>query len=217
MGPVTLNKHKLINKAGIEVNVIPIMRSPVGSPTPKKKISTKRASSEMGFHRKKELVEENRGSLPDLHKSKNIPIKGSILETVLKLTPNRFLSKSETGSTDSLATSVIESTHSFASTGSISKGALTNAVVTWLQKSSPFASSENIEQHSGSTSTFDPMETGAYIFDDEESVDEDSSLIPTIFISEEETSASVCNPFKMKKEPHIKREHCSIEQTPLGK
>lgn len=209
MGPVTLNKDNLINKAGVEVDVIPIMRSPCASPIPKKKKSTKRAKSEMGFHRKREKLEEDRGSLPDLQRSKNIPIKGSILGTIMHLKPERFLSRSlETGSTDSLVSSIIESTHSFGSTDSLSKGAITTAVVNWLQRSSPFASSENLEQHSCSTSMLDPMDTSTSIFDDEESV---SSSIPTIFISEEEPSK------EKKKEPHIRRQICSVEQTPLGK
>lgn len=209
MGPVTLNKDNLVNKAGVEVDVIPIMRSPCASPKPKKKKSTKRAKSEMGFHRKR--VEEDRGSLPDLQRSKNIPIKGSILGTIMQLTPERFLSRSlETGSTDSLVSSIIESTHSFGSTESLSKGAITNAVVNWLHRSSPFASSENLEQHSCSTSMLDPMDTSISIFDDEESV---ASLIPTIFVSEEDPPKEK----KEKKEPHIKRQYCNVEQTPLGK
>lgn len=207
MGPVTLNKDNLVNKAGVEVDVIPIMRSPCASPKPKKKKSTKRAKSEMGFHRKK--MEEDRGSLPDLQRSKNIPIKSSILGTIMHLTPERFLSRSlETGSTDSLVSSIIESTHSFGSTESLSKGAITNAVVNWLQRSSPFASSENLEQHSCCTSMLDPMDTSVSIFDDEESI---ASSIPTIFVSEENTLK------ERKKEPHIKRQYCNVEQTPLGK
>lgn len=210
MGPVTLNKDNLINKAGIEVDVIPIMRSPCASPTPKKKKSTKRAKSEMGFHRsKRDKLEVDRGSLPDLQRSKSIPIKGSILGTIMHLKPERFLSRSlETGSTDSLVSSIIESTHSFGSTESLSKGAITNAVVNWLHKSSPFASSDNLEQHSCSTSMLDPMDTSTSIFDDEESV---SSSIPMIFVSEEEPSK------EKKKEPHVRRHFCTVEQTPLGK
>lgn len=209
MGPVTLNKHNLINKAGVEVDVIPIMRSPCASPKPKKKKSTKRSKSEMGFHRKRGKLEEDRGSLPDLQRSKNIPIRGSILGTIMHLTPERFLSRSlETGSTDSLVSSIIESTQSFGSTESLSKGAITTAVVNWLQRSSPFASSENLEQHSCSTSMLDPMDTSISIFDDEESL---GSSIPMIFVSEEEPTK------EKKKEPNVKRQFCTVEQTPLGK
>lgn len=215
MGPVTLNKDNLVNKAGVEVDVIPIMRSPCASPKPKKKKSTKRCKSEMGFHRKREKVEEDRGSLPDLQRSKNIPIKGSILGTIMHLTPERFLSRSlETGSTDSLVSSII-STHSFGSTESLSKGAITNAVTNWLRKSSPFASSENLEQHSCSTSMLDPLETSTSVFDDEESID--SNSIPMIFVSEEEPKGSENASKDKKKDPHIKRQICSVEQTPLGK
>lgn len=209
MGPVTLNRDNLVNKAGVEVDVIPIMRSPCASPKPKKKKSAKRAKSEMGFYRQREKAEEDRGSLPDLQRSKNIPIKGSILGTIMHLKPERFLSRSlETGSTDSVVSSIIESTRSFGSTESLSKGAITNAVVSWLQRSSPFASSENLEQHSCSTSMLDPMDTSTSIFDEEESVD---SSVPMIFISEEEP------PKEKKKDSHIKRQSCSVEQTPLGK
>lgn len=208
MGPVTLNKDNLVNKAGIEIDIIPIMRSPCASPKPKKKKSTKRCKSEMGFHRKKGKLEEDRGSLPDLQRSKNISTRGSILSTIMHLTPERFLSQSlETASTDSLVSSIIESTHSFESTESLSKGAITTAVVNWLHRSSPFASSENLEQHSCSTSMLDPMDTSTSIFDDEESL---GSSIPMIFVSEEEPSTG-------KKEPHIRRQFCTVEQTPLGK
>lgn len=209
MGPVTLNKDNVINKAGIEVDVIPIMRSPCASPKPKKKKSTKRSKSEMGFYRKREKLEEDRGSLPDLQRSKNIPISGSILGTIMHLKPERFLSRSlETGSTDSLVSSIIESAHSFGSTESLSKGAITTAVVNWLQRSSPFASSENLEQHSCSTSMLDPMDTSTSIIDDEESI---GSSIPMIFVSEDEPS------MERKKEPHVRRQFCTVEQTPLGK
>lgn len=224
MGPVNLNKDTLINKAGIEVDVIPIMRSPCPSPKPKKKKS-KRAKSEMGFHRKRKEKEEDRGSLPDLQRSKAIPMRGSILGTIMHLKPERFLSKSlETESTDSLMSSLLESedyiARSLGSTESLSKGAITNAVVNWLQKSSPFGSTDNIERHSCCASLPDTMDTSMSIFDEEESMDSSGlhlesfdnssrqdNVIPSIYVTDNEQEVK----------SHIRRQPCTVEQTPLGK
>ncbi|KAF5279400.1 hypothetical protein FQA39_LY05510 [Lamprigera yunnana] len=146
MGPVNLNKDHVTNKAGIEVNVIPIMRSPYQSPTPVRKI--KRPHSELGYNTKK--VFEERGSLPDLYNSHSSYEKGSILHAILKKHPSSFLEqKSDLGSTQSLFGSSTEQRSppkSVGSTDSLSKGALTSAVMSWLSKASPFSSCESLEQ-----------------------------------------------------------------------
>lgn len=235
MGPVNLNKDTFINKAGIEVDVIPIMRSPCASPKPiKKKKKNKRAKSEMGFHRRAVNKEEDYVSLPDLQRTASIPIHGSLLETVKYLKPERFLSRSlETDSTDSLISSLLESeghvAHSLGSTESLSKGALTNAVINWLQRSSPFGSTDNIERQSCCASIPDNADiTSISMFDDEESIDssglfsesvhidtpsnkQDNQSIPSIYISDNE------NPGKNVKSKHVRRHPCTVEQTPLGK
>lgn len=245
MGPINLNKDHLINRAGIEVDVIPVMRSPCASPRLNRKKKTRRARSEIGFHIR-EKNGEDRGSLPDLEKSKNINIKGSILGTIMHLKPERFLSRSlETGSTDSLVSSILESeglaVHSVGSTESLSRGAITNAVVNWLHRSSPFGSIENFEQNSCSASVLDTMDTSVSVFDDEESVDSSvlcsdnihvesghstkvDGSIPSIFISDEQKSSGSEVNLKLQtsvdrsnKEQRVRRQPCSIEQTPLGK
>ena len=81
MGPVTLNKDNLVNKAGVEVDVIPIMRSPCHTPRPTKK--NKRAKSALDFYEETSPPKEfDRGSLPDL---KRTSLKGSLISTVVRL------------------------------------------------------------------------------------------------------------------------------------
>lgn len=58
MGPVTLNKDNLVNKAGIQVDVIPIRRSPTPTPSPKprrKGVPQIRARSDMGFYHDRDI------------------------------------------------------------------------------------------------------------------------------------------------------------------
>lgn len=237
MGPVNLNKGNFLNKAGIEVDVIPIMRSPSPSPKPIRK--SKRARSEMGFHRKQKPIVDDSTSLPDLQRTKAIPIKGSLVETIMRLKPERFLSRSlETESTDSLVSSLLESeshvAHSLGSTESLSKGAITNAVVNWLHKSSPFGSTDTIERHSCCASIAD---TNISIFDDEESMDSSGlfsesghfdsasfkgdASIPAIFISDNDGMPYFGEYQKSgvseKNKHSVKRQPCTLEQSPLGK
>lgn len=239
MGPVNLNKDTFLNKAGIEVDVIPIMRSPSPSPKPIRK--SKRARSEMGFHRKQKAFVDDSTSLPDLQRTKAIPIKpGTLIETIIRLKPERFLSRSlETDSTDSLVSSILESegrvAHSLGSTESLSKGSITNAVVNWLHKSSPFGSTDTLERHSCCASIADTGDTNISIFDDEESMDssglfsDSGSLktdtpIPAIFISDNdgmpyfsEHHAQKSSGSAEKPKHSVRRQACTVEQTPLGK
>lgn len=139
MGPVTLNKEHFTNKAGVEVCVIPIRRSPYHSPKSLRKI--KRPHSELGYQSRKRLDE--RGSLPDLLSVGKVYTKGSILDAILKRDPSSFLeAKSDLGSTQSLYGSVAKS---LGSTESLSKGAVTSAVMSWLSKESPFGSLDSLE------------------------------------------------------------------------
>ncbi|KAG5895832.1 hypothetical protein JTB14_038262 [Gonioctena quinquepunctata] len=159
MGPVKLNKGHLLNKAGIEVDVIPIMRSPCHSPKPRNK--SKRAKSAMSHYRDKDLKDDHSGSLPDL---KTSPLRGSLLNTVVQMGPRTFLS------TDSLSRDEHRMTRSLGSTESLPKGAIVGAVMNWLQKSSPFSSTDNIDKSSFG-SIADVMETSISIFDDDEMVE----------------------------------------------
>lgn len=86
MAPVTLNKGNSINKAGVEVSIVPIMRSPRASPVPRRKQRLRRRPrSELGF-RGKERKEEG-GSLPDIHRKwrdpEGPPGGGAILNAVV--------------------------------------------------------------------------------------------------------------------------------------
>lgn len=235
MGPVSLNKDTFINKAGVEVEVIPIMRTPSPSPKPKRK--SKRARSEMGFNRKQKIPIDDSTSLPDLQRSKPIPLKGTLIETIIRLKPERFLSRSlESGSTDSLVSSILESegriAHSLGSTESLSKGAITNAVVNWLHKSSPFGSTDTLERHSCCASIADTGDTNISVFDDEESMDSsglfsesgnfDSNLrietpIPAIYVSDNDGNRYMSDQTVQDKKHIVRRTPCALEQTPLGK
>lgn len=234
MGPVTLNKDTLVNKAGLEVNVIPIMKSPCPSPTPKRSKRNKRARSEMGF--RKDKIDEDRGSLPDLYsKSSNIPIKGSLVDVIIQKDPQMFLSRSlETGSTDSIISSCRGSekmmTRSLGSTDSLSKGVIVNAVVNWLQKTSPFSSVENVMNQSWSTSIPDINASHA---DDELDVSilsenehsasknnlKDDKHVPNILISEDEDNF-ILLPGELnilEEEDELGRKKSSFDYSTLGK
>lgn len=120
LGPVTLNKDNLVNKAGVEVDVIPIMRSPCHTPRPTKK--NKRAKSAMDFYEGSSPPKDfDRGSLPDL---KRTSLKGSLVSTIIELNPDRFLY----GSTASLRSTA-------SSSSELSRGEIMNAVLDWLDKS----------------------------------------------------------------------------------
>lgn len=218
MGPVTLNKDHLINKAGIEVDVIPIMKSPCPSPKPQNR-STKRAKSELGF-RSKEKQDTDRGSLPDLHSYK----KGVIMDTIISMSPNVFLSRSTYTDSNESVNSCLRSddrmVQSLGSNDSFSKGLITSTVVNWLQKSSPFGSVENMSQSisSNQTSTFEEIDLT------EADVSKHDNQIPDIFISEDEVlvvprySPKVSRKSRRKnKRAKLRREKCSVEQSPLGK
>lgn len=199
MGPVTLNKDSLVNRAGMEVDVIPIMKSPCPSPKPERKQS-KRAKSEMGF--RKDKYDSERGSLPDLHtsESKKNAMKGTILNTIMKMNPNTFLSRSLEDSSDSILSEQITS-RSLGSNESLSKGILMNAVVNWLQKTSPFGSTDNIMNQSWSTSITDhythqedddDLELSVLLSSDGDQLQQDrtnsrsDNYIPNIFISDDD-------------------------------
>lgn len=135
MGPISLNKDNLVNKAGIEVEIIPVRRSPCPSPAPKRK--DKRARSELGFYTNDNVdIQSERGSLPDLL---NIHQKGSITNTIMQLDPNRFLGRS------SKSLSGDKMSRSLGSTELFPKGTVVNAVKNWLEKSNPFSSTECLE------------------------------------------------------------------------
>lgn len=158
MGPVNLNKDKLLNPSGMEVDVIPIMKSPASSPKVKKK-QQKRAKSEMGFYKtSKLLVEDDRGSLPDIKSSST----ASLYDTIIRMTPERFLGHSNESSLASDVTSQ--------SLDRLPPRNITAAVNQWLEKSSPFSSTDNM-----SVSLHD---TGSVL-------DEDWDKVPDIVISDD--------------------------------
>lgn len=212
MGPVTLNKDHLINKAGVEVDVIPIMKSPCPSPQPENKSKT-RARSELGFHPIQKRDTE-RGSLPDLHEYR----KGGIMDTIMRMSPNVFLSRSTC--TDSCESINDRMAKSLGSNDSLSKGLITTVVSNWLHNSSPFGSVDNMTQSvsSNPTSAYDDidlMEAGASRHD---------SQIPDIFVSEDEVlvvphySPKISKKSRRRnKRSKLRREKCRVDQTPLGK
>lgn len=192
MGPVTLNKDHLINKAGIEVDVIPIKRSPCTSPLPKRKLENKdRAKSAMGFYKEKQV--EERGSLPDLQNTgkvndiKNIQ-KGSIMSAILKSNPNILKDTISSSSTNSVYFNAFDSNNSFKrrlSTDSLTKGNVVSAVKEWMARSTPFGSTDNIR----STDAISLADTTNSIFDDDDndSVDLQSE---SVYHLESESSKS---------------------------
>lgn len=184
MGPVTLNKDSSINRAGIEVNVIPIMKSPCPSPQPKKKKIYKRPHSELGFRRDR-LDQDDNTSLPDLKRS---PHKGSLLDTILKMNPETFLS-SESLNNDSRVS------RSSGGSYAASKGSIMNAVADWLQKTSPFGSTEQLDQRSLATSYADITDTSISLFDDddldsshEKSISRSDYAVPDILVLPDDSS-----------------------------
>lgn len=171
MGPVNLNKDKLLNPSGMEVDVIPIMKSPASSPKVKKKNQQKRAKSEMGFYKtSKLLVEDDRGSLPDIKSSST----GSLYDTIVRMTPERFLGR-QTSNESSLASDVMSQ-----SLDRLPPRNIAAAVNQWLEKSSPFSSTDNM-----SVSLHD---TGSVL-------DEDWSLdkVPDIVISDDSNNNTKLN------------------------
>lgn len=204
MGPVTLNKDSLINKAGIEVSVIPIMKSPCPSPQPHRKKLYRRPHSEMGF-RKEQIDPDDSGSLPDLKRSSQ---KGSLLDIIRKMNPETFLSN------ESL-TNESRISKSSGSSNLISKGAIMNAVVDWLEKTSPFGSIEHLDQRSLATSTADFTDTSLSVFDDEDfdtshdkSFSKSEHVIPDIFIMSDDNQT---------KSPGRKRAKKSKTDSKIGK
>lgn len=184
MGPVTLNKDSSINKAGIEVNVIPIMKSPCPSPQPRRKKILRRPHSELGFHRDKMDLDDS-GSLPDLKRSSQ---KGSLLDTIIKLNPETFLSTESLDNDSKIS-------RSSGSSCRMAKGAIMNAVVDWLDKASPFGSREILDQPSLGTSIADITDTSLSIFDDdfdslfEKSISKsEAAPLPDILITSEDNS-----------------------------
>ncbi|XP_057661824.1 uncharacterized protein LOC130897163 isoform X11 [Diorhabda carinulata] len=173
MGPVNLNKDHTINKAGVEVDVIPIMRSPCPSPKPRKKNPTTRSKSAMSYYRNERLKNDESGSLPNL---KSSSLKSSLVDLVIQMDPKKFTSTQSLISGES-------GIRSKESTESLPKGTIMKAVVNWLEKSSPFSSIENLDR-----SIPDLMETSCSLIDDElESTDERSvsksdCIIPDINI-----------------------------------
>lgn len=175
MGPVTLNKDHLVNKAGIEVDVIPIKRSPCVSPAPKRKLQHKgRARSAMGFYHDKQV--EERGSLPDLQSTgkamdarqhRHVQ-KGAIMSAILKFEPSILKNTSATNSTSSLYYNALDADARFSrrkSTESLTKGTVMSAVKDWMAKSTPFGSIENVRSTTDANSLAD---TTISIFDDDD-------------------------------------------------
>lgn len=172
MGPVTLNKDNLVNKAGIEIDVIPIRRSPSPQPRkpPKYPVNKIRAKSEMGFYPEREI--DDTGSLPDLERiDKRIPKlgvnkRGRIMSAVIKFN-DEMLSKSyEMSSTSSSVYNSLSNLSPFLRRQSdcVTKGSLVNAVKDWMAKSSPFGSTDNIR----SVDTNSLADTNMSVFDDDD-------------------------------------------------
>lgn len=109
----------------MEVNVIPIKRSPCHSPLPRKK--NNRAKSALNIYESHtKPIEFDRGSLPDLKQTRSI-------SQIIRLNPDRYLY----GSTTSLNTN-----------SSSSKGEVVSAVLDWLDNISIASSDSNLSQSS---------------------------------------------------------------------
>lgn len=196
MGPVTLNKDHLINKAGIEVNVIPIKRSPCSSPLPKRNLENKgRAKSAMGFYKEKQI--EERGSLPDLQSTGKINEpklaiqRGSIMSAILKSNPNileESISVSKSSQTKFNLCDIKRTFSRRMSTESLTRGTVVTAVKDWMARTTPFGSTDNIR----STDTISLADTTISMGDDDDndSVDLQSD---SIYQFESESSKSDTN------------------------
>lgn len=195
MGPVTLNKDKLINPGGVEVDVIPIMKSPCSSPKPPKK-KTKRARSEMGFYKSNRLmIEDDRGSLPELKTGSG---SGSLYETIIHMRPERFLGQSLHTSNESLASTQRSNeifSRSLGSADSFPQRSIMGAVKQWLEKSSPCSSTDNIDVQSMSASLHETIDSASVLDEDDilefsgASFPDDrsnKSFVPNIIISEDQ-------------------------------
>lgn len=209
MGPVTLNKDNLVNKAGMEIDIIPIKRSPCSSPQPRRPIKQNfRARSEMGFYTEKDIVEDT-NSLPDLERvDKRAPKfkieKGQIMSAVIKFNTDMLSRSYEMDSTSSSVYNSLQNISPFLrrQSDSITKGSLVNLVKEWMEKSSPFGSSENVR----SLDTNSLADTNISIFDDDDSVEisysdcgvtqnepdvKPNNLLPDIFVFSDENVPSV--------------------------
>lgn len=177
MGPVTLNKDNLVNRAGIEIDIIPIRRSPSSSPQPRrpyKKLSPCnqvkiRAKSEMGFYPEREI--EDTGSLPDLERiDKRFPKlgikKGKIMSAVIRFNDEMLAKSYEMDSTSSSVYNSLSNLSPYLRRRSetITKGSLVNVIKDWMEKSSPFGSTENVK----SIDTNSLADTNVSIFDDDD-------------------------------------------------
>ncbi|KAJ8951609.1 hypothetical protein NQ318_012279 [Aromia moschata] len=150
----------------------------------------------------------------------------------MRLNADSFLSN------ESLVSSVKSSeqrmSRSVGSAESLPKGAIMNAVVSWLQKSSPFSSTDNIDHQSVTTSIPDTMDVSMSIFDEEdllEHFDEKSKseqIIPDILISEDDVipsgklscdqlteAATPLTPTETKKIPQPKPRSAKTPEMPL--
>ncbi|XP_065162142.1 titin-like [Atheta coriaria] len=189
MAPVKLNKDNLVNKAGIEVDVIPRMPSPYASPKLKRKKKSKRAKSELGFDTAelRQRIGEDGGSLPDLYTGTS---RGTLMDTILTMSPQRFLCKSKKGQStvslnfwpkDEPDTSVIS--RSLGSSDSFSKGHIMDAVVDWLNQQSISGSMDTMNQNS---SFYDDNESLQSSLISERNSSRADNAVPDIFISEDE-------------------------------
>lgn len=133
MGPVKLNQNSSVNKAGKEVDVIPIMRSPQLSPALKRRKLTRHAKSDLVLYAENFVENMNTSSLPNLQ----VPT-ANIFTTTNKQYSN-FLSVNSLHH---------ESVGKHRSLDSIQRGSIMSAVVSWLEKSNGFRSQDNINHQS---------------------------------------------------------------------
>lgn len=160
MAPITLNKGHLVNKAGIEVDVIPIRRTP--SPSPLFGTEMRRTRSEMGY-RIDEQLEDDRRSLPDVVQSRKYK-KGDVMNTIMRRNPSSFLigcsdeeMSNNSGASSILSISICSSL--MESVESIPERPITSAIMRWMSKSS-FSSIDDIDRE-GSLDSSIVFETGS--------------------------------------------------------
>lgn len=199
MGPVTLNKDNLINKAGIEIDIIPIKRSPCSSPQPRRAIKNNtRARSEMGFYSEKEIEDTN--SLPDLERVEKKRPKFDIKRGKIMSAVQKFNDEVRSYEVSSTSSSVYNSVHDLSpflrrKSDSVTKGSLVNIVKDWMEKSSPFGSIENIR----SVETNSLPDTNISVCDDDDSIEisfsdcgasqqdtKSDNVLPDIYIFDDE-------------------------------
>lgn len=206
MAPVKFNKDQYVSKAGIEIDIIPIKKSPYSSPTFQRR-PTRRPKSQNDHRRPIEVPEVPettsttntylRASLPDIFgsrlDSKVSPARSAIYLPTEKLVSTFMTINQARGggfSRDNLSETNTTSTDSLNQ-----KGVVMNAVLTWLSQSSLF---EDDDPMLRSTSPC----VNSMIFDEDSETDDGHSP---------KRNRSTSSGLRQ-----LNREACPLSESPLG-